>query len=134
MDILLAKLVVAESRNEIQLAPVQATPPPTVKKDPPKKTPNGKPLQAKRETKQEQTTVLREATAKQLPFREEDAVSVAAQPGDVLFFGPYTVHASIENLSTCYRRVLINGYAYPGANHRIYPGDGAGRRLTVSPS
>jgi ectoine hydroxylase-related dioxygenase (phytanoyl-CoA dioxygenase family) len=75
-----------------------------------------------------------EATAKQLPFREEDAVSVAAQPGDVLFFGPYTVHASIENASTCYRRILINGYACPGANHRIYPGDGAGRRLTVAPS
>lgn len=63
------------------------------------------------------------------PFREEDAVMVLARPGDTLFFGPYTVHASFENSSDRYRRVLINGYASPGANHREYPGDGAGRRL-----
>jgi ectoine hydroxylase-related dioxygenase (phytanoyl-CoA dioxygenase family) len=48
-----------------------------------------------------------------------------------LFFGPYTAHASFENTSDRYRRVLINGYASPGANHRTYPGDGAGRRLTA---
>lgn len=60
-------------------------------------------------------------------FRNEDAVTVLAQPGDVLFFGPYTAHASFENKSRHYRRVLINGYASPGANHRVYPGDGAGR-------
>jgi hypothetical protein len=58
-----------------------------------------------------------------------DAVMVTAQPGDTLFFGPYTVHASFENVSDRYRRVLINGYASPGANRRDYPGDGAGRRL-----
>lgn len=57
------------------------------------------------------------------------AVTIAARPGDTLFFGPYTAHASSENRSGQYRRVLINGYAYPGANRRIYPGDGAGRRL-----
>ena len=62
-------------------------------------------------------------------LREEDAVPISAQPGDTLFFGPYTVHASFENLSDRYRRVLINGYASPGANRRVYPGDGAGRRL-----
>lgn len=64
-------------------------------------------------------------------FREEDAVTIAAQPGDTLFFGPYTVHASSENTSERYRRVLINGYASPGANRRVYPGDGAGRTLTA---
>ena len=26
-------------------------------------------------------------------------------------------------------RVIPNGFAHPGANHRIYPGDGAGRRI-----
>lgn len=62
-------------------------------------------------------------------FRDEDAVTIEASPGDVLFFGPYTAHASFENRSGHYRRVLINGYAYPGANHRVYPGAGAGRRL-----
>ena len=64
-------------------------------------------------------------------FREEDVVTVAAKAGDVLMFGPYTAHASFENISPTYRRVLINGYAYPGANRREYPGDGACRTLTV---
>ena len=64
-------------------------------------------------------------------FRTEDAVTISAQPGDTLFFGPYAAHASFENRSNRYRRVLINGYASPGANRREYPGEGAGRRLTV---
>jgi hypothetical protein len=66
-----------------------------------------------------------------LALRERDAVTILAQPGDTLFFGPYTAHASFENTSDRYRRVLINGYASPGANRRQYPGDGAGRRLLV---
>jgi Phytanoyl-CoA dioxygenase (PhyH) len=65
-------------------------------------------------------------------FRAEDAVPITAEPGDTLFFGPYTVHASFENTSETYRRILINGYASPGANHRVYPGQGAGRRLSAS--
>ena len=65
-------------------------------------------------------------------FCEADAVTVLIEPGDVLFFGPYTAHASFENTSDSYRRVLINGYAYPGANARRYPGDGAGRLLSVT--
>ena len=72
------------------------------------------------------------ATSKPAQFREKDAVTMAARPGDTLFFGPYTAHASFENTSDRYRRILINGYAAPGANHRVYPGDGAGRRLTVA--
>jgi ectoine hydroxylase-related dioxygenase (phytanoyl-CoA dioxygenase family) len=63
---------------------------------------------------------------------EQDAVTMTARPGDALFFGPYTAHASFENTSERYRRILINGYAFPGANSRVYPGDGAGRRLTVA--
>jgi hypothetical protein len=58
-----------------------------------------------------------------------NAVTIEASPGDVLFFGPYTVHGSFENNSTHYRRVLINGYAAPGANQRVYPGSGVGQRL-----
>ena len=65
-------------------------------------------------------------------LRDQDAVTMMVRPGDTLFFGPYTAHASVENTSDRYRRILINGYAFPGANHRVYPGDGAGRRLTVA--
>ncbi len=64
-------------------------------------------------------------------FREEDAVTITAEPGDTLFFGPYTAHASFENTTQSYRRVFINGYAYPGANRRVYPGDGAGRTVVA---
>lgn len=72
-------------------------------------------------------------TAATPKLREKDAVTIAARPGDTLFFGPYTAHASFENTSDRYRRILINGYAYPGANRRVYLGDGAGRRLTAPP-
>lgn len=72
-------------------------------------------------------------SAKPPQFREEDVVTVTAAPGDTLFFGPYTAHASFENTSDSYRRVLINGYAYPEANSRVYPGGGgAGRTLSVT--
>jgi ectoine hydroxylase-related dioxygenase (phytanoyl-CoA dioxygenase family) len=63
------------------------------------------------------------------PLRAMDVVTIVARPGDTLFFGPYTAHASFENRSDRYRRVLINGYASPGANRRLYPGSGTGRRL-----
>ncbi len=59
------------------------------------------------------------------------AVSPELQAGDVVLFGPYTIHGSEPNGSNRPRRALINGYAYPGANSRVYPGDGAGRSLSV---
>ena len=65
-------------------------------------------------------------------FHDEDAITITAAPGDTLFFGPYTAQASFENTSGAYRRVLINGYAYPGANSRVYPGSNAGRTVSVS--
>ncbi|MFZ9994917.1 MAG: phytanoyl-CoA dioxygenase family protein [Steroidobacteraceae bacterium] len=60
------------------------------------------------------------------------AVTVTGQSGSVLFFGPYAVHGSTANTSSQPRRVLINGYAYPGANGRVYPGEGSGRILSRS--
>ena len=61
------------------------------------------------------------------------AVSVTGRAGDVLFFGPYAVHGSTPNHSSQPRRVLINGYAAPGANRRAYPGRGACRVLPARP-
>ena len=57
------------------------------------------------------------------------AISVTGNVGDVLLFGPYAVHGSHANASSKPRRVLINGYAAPGANKRVYPGRGACRVL-----
>jgi ectoine hydroxylase-related dioxygenase (phytanoyl-CoA dioxygenase family) len=57
------------------------------------------------------------------------AVAVTLPAGGVLLFGPYTFHRSLPNRSTRPRRVFINGFAHPGANSRVYPGDGAGRTL-----
>lgn len=50
--------------------------------------------------------------------------------GDVVAFGPYTVHGSEANTSDKSRRVFINGFAYPGANLRTFPYPKAGDRLT----
>lgn len=61
------------------------------------------------------------------------AVPVTGRAGDVLLFGPYAIHGSTPNQSTTPRRVLINGYAAPGANGRFYPGAGACRVLPASP-
>jgi ectoine hydroxylase-related dioxygenase (phytanoyl-CoA dioxygenase family) len=63
---------------------------------------------------------------------ESRAVTVTGKAGDVLLFGPYAVHGSRENTSTTSRRVLINGYAAPGANGRVYPGRGSCRVLPTS--
>ncbi len=60
---------------------------------------------------------------------EEHAVILTMEPGDVVMFGPYTFHSSEPNRSGVPRRALINGYAVPGANRRVYPGQGSGRLL-----
>ncbi len=57
------------------------------------------------------------------------AVTIEMAPGDVVLFGPYTIHGSAPNLSRSSRRAFLNGFAVPGANRRIYPGDGAGRTV-----
>lgn len=64
-------------------------------------------------------------------FDPATAIAPTLSAGDVVLFGPYTIHGSGANTSDRPRRVLINGYASPGANRRVYPGDGAGRRLRV---
>lgn len=69
------------------------------------------------------------AGTRSLPFDESRAVTVTGEAGSVLFFGPYAIHGSAPNESTRSRRILINGYAYPGANGRVYPGRESGRLL-----
>ncbi len=63
---------------------------------------------------------------------ESKFVPVLMKPGTTLFLHPYTVHGSRPNMSQRSRRVFINGYCSPGANRRVYPGEGAGRRITLT--
>ena len=58
-------------------------------------------------------------------------IPLLMSPGDVLLMHPFLVHGSRPNRSKVSRRVFINGYSYPGANRRTYPGEGAGRLLSA---
>ena len=60
------------------------------------------------------------------------AISATMESGSVLLFGPYSFHGSRPNSSVRPRRVFVNGFAYPGANTRPYPGDGAGRLVSFT--
>lgn len=64
-------------------------------------------------------------------FDVSSAVPLLMQPGDVAFFSPYAIHGSDANQSNGPRRVFINGFAAPGANQRVYPGEGSGRTVRL---
>jgi len=66
--------------------------------------------------------------------REQLAQSRPAlgETGDVILLNPYTLHGSLANRSNRARRIFINGFAYPGANGRTYPGEGSGRMLSFA--
>lgn len=69
---------------------------------------------------------------KSLPVDSFDPAQKATpllEPGDVVAFGPYVIHGSEPNTSSLPRRMFLNGFAVPGANKRVYPGFGAGRRV-----
>ena len=53
------------------------------------------------------------------------------QPGDTVFMHPRLIHGSWPNTSNQSRRVLINGFSSPGANHRQYPGIGSTKRISL---
>lgn len=68
----------------------------------------------------------------QLPLHyvDETKLETAIAPaGSVILFGPFAIHGSGPNHSPRKRRLLLNGFCVPGANRRVYPGDGAGRIL-----
>lgn len=61
-----------------------------------------------------------EGSAVQAHIDPQDIRRPELAPGDVLVFGPYTIHGSTANRSRIARRSLINGFAYPGATLRAY--------------
>lgn len=70
----------------------------------------------------------------EIPFDASQREVLVLPAGAVVFFGPYTIHGSGPNRSPRPRRVLINGYASPGANRFAYPGCGTGRTLQAGAS
>ena len=64
-------------------------------------------------------------------FDATAAVPVLMRPGTAALFGPYVIHGSLPNESNKPRRVFINGFAYPGANSRDYPGEGSGVLIDI---
>jgi len=62
-------------------------------------------------------------------FNPSDALSIIMPPGGLFLIHPYTIHGSFPNTSDQPRRLFLNGFAFPGANARIYPGKGSGRWL-----
>jgi hypothetical protein len=61
----------------------------------------------------------------QTVYRLEDAVSVPADPGDVVFFSIHTIHGSALNRKPRWRRVMRLGYRDP--HNRQLSGQGYGR-------
>ena len=66
-------------------------------------------------------------------FDPDLGVDLLLEPGDLALFGPYVIHGSRGNNSASPRRLLLQGYALPGANRRIYPGCGRGIPRTFLP-
>lgn len=60
-----------------------------------------------------------------------EKLPVIMNEGDMLYVHPCLVHFSGPNTSNKPRRLFINGYAYPGANHEPYPGDGSGEEISL---
>lgn len=61
----------------------------------------------------------------------QTAFSLKLDPGDVIFMHPYLIHKSNPNSSLKSRRILINGFSYPGANKRPYPGEGSAEKIVL---
>ena len=65
---------------------------------------------------------------------EESEIAPLPERGDLLLWHPYTIHGSKPNVSSQPRRILINGFSYPGATKRRYAGSekGAGELIRVT--
>jgi ectoine hydroxylase-related dioxygenase (phytanoyl-CoA dioxygenase family) len=66
-------------------------------------------------------------------YRDVPGVPALLKAGSAAFFGPYVVHRSAENRGAAPRRIIINGFALPGANSRSYFGSGTGVPVDLAP-
>lgn len=58
-------------------------------------------------------------------------VPLIMNPGDVVLMHPRLIHGSWPNESQQSRRVFLNGFSSPGANHKQYPGVGSAKRISL---
>jgi len=65
-------------------------------------------------------------------FPKERAIPLLMKKGTVVIMHPDLVHGSKPNHSNDRRCIFINGYSYPGANHKPYPGRGSAKRISSS--
>jgi ectoine hydroxylase-related dioxygenase (phytanoyl-CoA dioxygenase family) len=63
---------------------------------------------------------------------ESTQIPLLMNPGDVVCMHPCLIHGSWPNNSKQSRQLFINGFSYPGANHRPYPGKGSGVRISLT--
>ena len=71
--------------------------------------------------------IPRQDLEKQINFNS--AIPLLLNPGDLVFIHPYLVHGSFPNESEESRLLLVNGFSYPGANIKKYPGIGSAERI-----
>jgi ectoine hydroxylase-related dioxygenase (phytanoyl-CoA dioxygenase family) len=60
------------------------------------------------------------------------AIPIQMKAGDILFMNPYLVHGSCPNTSERRRILFINGFSYPGANKKPYPGEGSAKKISLT--
>jgi hypothetical protein len=60
-----------------------------------------------------------------------EIIPLLLNPGDVAFMHPYLIHGSFPNESEQSRIILINGFAYPGANIKAYPVAGSAEEIIL---
>lgn len=65
-------------------------------------------------------------------FDSENIHTLLMKKGSLAIFHPSVIHGSDPNNSKTPRRVLINGYCYPGSNYFKYPGSGLGQTIDSS--
>ncbi len=70
--------------------------------------------------------------SKKIPVEvNEKQIPLLMNPGDVAFMHPCLVHGSWPNKSSQSRRMFINGFSFPGANNKDYPGVGSSKRISL---
>lgn len=61
----------------------------------------------------------------------DEAVPLVLNPGDLVLWHPYLIHGSDPNQFSTPRRIFINGFSYPGANTKPYPGEGSAQSVSL---